>query len=254
MSRRKLVSWKARPERAGRRLGRRAESARAPAASSPRSPPPSPPCSRSRSSQVSYEVVVRSIAIAPKKRSKHSGSMPQLITVCTTAASTGSSLRPSTSAVRKRSAKPASRARLTSPARAAVDGRVRVVDDVVGQPAEGVDRVDVLALPPAAAAPRPRSTWCRTARSAGRSAGSPRSARQSGRSVASAGLRQVVGPPLGGHELAGDQHHRYADARARFPSRRRTVPGSRRSTFAGRNGPVWANVWASANGVPAAMP
>ncbi len=27
-----------------------------------------------------------------------------------------------------------------------------------------------------------------------------------------------------------------------------------RTVLAGRNGPVWPNVWASANGVPAAMP
>ena len=31
-------------------------------------------------------------------------------------------------------------------------------------------------------------------------------------------------------------------------------PGSCLDTFAGRKGPVWAKVWANANGVPAAMP
>ena len=33
-----------------------------------------------------------------------------------------------------------------------------------------------------------------------------------------------------------------------------TSPGARSSTFDGRNGPVWRNVWARANGVPRSIP
>ena len=44
--------------------------------------------------------------------------------------------------------------------------------------------------------------------------------------------------------------------RRRAPSttRRTRDPGTRRSTLRGRNGPVWRNVWARANGVPRSMP
>ena len=38
------------------------------------------------------------------------------------------------------------------------------------------------------------------------------------------------------------------------PDPAKNIPGSRRSTLPGRNGPVWAKVCASATGVPAAMP
>ena len=133
------------PERAGRRVRLRAGRLAAPAASSPRSPRPSPPCSRSRSSQVSYVLVVRSIAIAPKNRSKHSGSMPQVRTVCTIAASTGSSLPRSTRAVAEATPRTPCSWRLDRRRAPVVVGQV---DDVVGQPAQRVDRVHVLALRP----------------------------------------------------------------------------------------------------------
>ena len=38
------------------------------------------------------------------------------------------------------------------------------------------------------------------------------------------------------------------------PDPAKTSPGTRRSTFFGRNGPVCRNVWASANGVPSCIP
>ncbi len=38
------------------------------------------------------------------------------------------------------------------------------------------------------------------------------------------------------------------------PEPEKTIPGTRRSTLGGRNGPVWAKVCANANGVPAAIP
>ena len=89
--------------------------------------------------------------MAPKKRSKHSGSMRRVITVFTIAAITGSVL----SAFGQgwsgtTSAKALSR---TSTRVLVTFDRLRVlaigkIDDVVGQPAQRVDGIDVLALRP----------------------------------------------------------------------------------------------------------
>ena len=53
-------------------------------------------------------------------------------------------------------------------------------------------------------------------------------------------------------ELVDKVHDRVFDKDVPEPAKKK--PGTRFSTFEGRNGPVWGKVWASANGVPRSMP
>ena len=165
-------------------------------------------------------------------------------TVCTTAFSTRSSDVPASRSAKKRSPNAAER----GGARRSTGAGAEVVDDVVGVAAERVQRVDVVALdgrqhhrrpvvrravalvePPALGVARLQ-----------RDRSSPRRAPRtlSTRAAASLPDTSTIGTPTPG--TVDDPTN--------------TSPGTRRSTLRGRNGPVWRNVWASANGVPRSMP
>ena len=171
--------------------------------------------------------------------------MPKAPTVCTTAASTGSSLPPASRSAKKRSPEVGER-------RFAADvGRrvAEVVDDVVGVAAEAVERVHVVALGRRQQRRSTSSRWCRAGGSAARQCAYERSQAWS----------SSRGRPRGSQRPARRRAARRSAPSARrrpgtVPEPAKTSPGARRSTLAGRNGPVWRKRCDSANGVPRSMP
>ena len=159
---------------------------------------------------------------------------------------------------RRRSGRRSRRGRVSRLGRSAPPAEV--VDDVVGVAAEGVQGVHVVALDRGSTHGRPvvrgavalvELAGTRVALLEGRSR---RTAAASASVDASARPSCVAAyvDPLG-RQPARHQHHRHADAgHGAEPDEHQ--PGHRRSTLFGRNGPVWRNVWASANGVPRSMP